>query len=114
MISGAISVPGLGPFTFHQPLPLIASLLTEISAFAVLGGLVGAMLGPGIPEDEVRQYARNIRQGKVLVAILANREMVDQVIEILNRHRPLEVKEERISRERIEQMVKRQEKTSAI
>lgn len=78
VISGVISVPGLGPFTFHQSLPLIASLLTEISAFAVLGGLVGAMLGPGIPEDEVRQYARNIRQGKVLVAILANREMVDQ------------------------------------
>ena len=114
LASGTVQLPGIGELSFYQPVSLVTTLLAEVGALAttggLLGGLIGSVVGLGIPEEEVRQYAKNIRQGKVLVSILADRDLVDQAIEILNHHRPLQVKEERISHERIEQIGNRQAK----
>ena len=108
MITRVLPIPGLEVVSLYEPARLAVTVTGELGALTLigagLGALLGSLVGLGIPEEELHQYAKNIRCGSVLVSILADWDRVDQAIEILNHHRPLQVKEERISRERIEQM----------
>ena len=94
---GALQIPGLAsPALSGSLLPLVAVAGLGTLSGGAAGGLLGSLLGLGFPEEEARQYAKNVRAGKVIVTILADWDSVDPVIEILHEHRPLEVQEKSI------------------
>lgn len=63
---GALAIPGIGPILAAGP---IAATLTGAAVGAGAGGLVGGLVGLGIPEDEAKEYEKNIDEGKILVLV---------------------------------------------
>jgi hypothetical protein len=59
---GALAIPGVGPLIAAGP--IMASL-----AGLGVGGLVGALVGMGIPEFEARVYDGRLKDGGVLLAV---------------------------------------------
>jgi uncharacterized membrane protein len=43
--------------------------LSGVAAGAAVGGISGALVGMGIPENEARSYEGRVRAGNVLVAV---------------------------------------------
>ncbi len=86
---GEVQLPGLAAGLQTALMMAGASMIVWAGA----GGLLGSLAGMGVPEHEIRQYAKSIHQGDVMLVVLAHYNTVEPVIEILNRHYPLEVKE---------------------
>jgi len=64
---------------------VLASVLTSAAGGAVLAGVVGALVGLGIPEDDARYYEDELKSGRTLVTVGADgRE--DAAWAILCRH----------------------------
>jgi len=70
---GAVTIPALGPFLAAGP---IVSTLGGAVIGAGAGGLTGALIGFGIPEEHVEEYEQYLNQGYILVMVErdANRE----------------------------------------
>src|SRR4029453_13555454 len=64
--SGALAIPGLGPFIAAGP---IMAALGGAAAGATLGGITGALIGLGIPEYEAKQYEGKINAGNILISV---------------------------------------------
>src|SRR6266700_4063309 len=64
--TGALSIPGLGPFLVAGP---IIATLAGIGIGGTLGGLSGALLGLGIPEYEAKRYQGRIEKGGILLSV---------------------------------------------
>ena len=98
---GMLHLPGLFATAAGRPLAAALAGLALAGVAAGIGSLAGMLLGwllgLGIPEEEARQYAKNVRNGEVMVNVMADWDTVDPVIEILSKHSPLEVKEKAIS-----------------
>ena len=62
----ALTIPGIGLAIAAGP---IVAGLTGIIAGAVTGGIVGALMKSGVPEDEAPYYAEGIRRGGTLISI---------------------------------------------
>jgi hypothetical protein len=62
----ALTIPGIGLVIAAGP---ILAGLTGIIAGAVTGGIVGALVKSGVPEDEAPYYAEGIRRGGTLVSV---------------------------------------------
>lgn len=92
---GALTIPGIGPIIAAGPLAVALSTLTGAGVGAVAGGvtggLLGALIGLGIPEEEAGYYAEGVRRGGVLLTIQAEDQNTDQVMDILNRHNPIDI-----------------------
>jgi len=65
---GALLIPGVGPIVAAGPL---AVALGALVIGAATGGLVGALVGEGIPEENARWYEEAIRAGYVLITVRA-------------------------------------------
>jgi hypothetical protein len=80
----ALAIPGIGPVLAAGPaLALIGS--TTLGALA--GGIVGALVKKGIPEEQANFYAEGVRRGGALVTVLATTdERASRAVEILKRH----------------------------
>lgn len=63
---GALTIPGLGPLIAAGP---ILAALAGAGALGTLGGIIGAMVGLGIPEYEAKRYEGRIREGGVLLSV---------------------------------------------
>jgi hypothetical protein len=63
--SAAILIPGIGPATVTGPLLAIPALGT------LVGGLVGALIESGVPENDAHFYAEGVRRGGVLITVRA-------------------------------------------
>jgi hypothetical protein len=61
---GALAIPGVGPVIAAGPL---LAALTGAGVGAVTGGLIGAMVDMGIPDEQANVYAEGVRRGHVLV-----------------------------------------------
>lgn len=94
---GALIIPGIGPVIAAGPLAVALSTLTGAGVGAVAGGvtggLLGALIGLGIPEEEAEYYAEGVRRGGVLLTVQADDFSADQVIDVLNRHHPVDINE---------------------
>ena len=92
---GALVIPGIGPIIAAGPLAVALSTLTGAGVGAVAGGvtggLLGALIGLGIPEEEAGYYAEGVRRGGVLVTVQAEDQNTDQVMDLLNRHDPIDI-----------------------
>jgi len=64
--SGALAIPGLGPFIAAGPL---MAALSGVAAGATVGGLTGALVGMGIPEIEAKRYEGKIKGGNLLISV---------------------------------------------
>jgi uncharacterized membrane protein len=64
--AGALAIPGIGPIVAAGP---IAAALGGAAVGAGAGGLVGALVGLGIPEDEAKEYESSVQEGHILVLV---------------------------------------------
>lgn len=62
----ALTIPGIGLAIAAGP---IVAGLTGVVAGAVTGGVVGALVKSGVPEDEAPYYAEGIRRGGTLISV---------------------------------------------
>ncbi|HEX6386046.1 MAG TPA: general stress protein [Anaerolineae bacterium] len=85
---GAFAIPGLGPVVAAGP---IVAGLAGAGIGAATGGVLGALIGWGIPEEEAEIYAEGVRRGGTLVAVRAAEHRVDEAVEIMYRHDPVDV-----------------------
>jgi uncharacterized membrane protein len=67
--AGALAIPGIGPIVAAGP---IAAALGGAAVGAGAGGIVGALVGLGIPEDEAKEYERSVEEGDILVLVETN------------------------------------------
>ena len=63
---GALTIPGVGPIVAAGAL---AATIAGAAAGAVAGGIVGALVGAGVPENEAKQYEKDVKEGRTLVAV---------------------------------------------
>jgi hypothetical protein len=94
---GALVIPGLGPVIAAGPLAEALSGLAGAGVGAIAGGVAGGLLGAlvdmGVPEETAQVYAEGIRRGGTLVTIQTADEMARVVVDIMNRHNPVNIKE---------------------
>src|ERR1700746_1405351 len=64
--TGALAIPGLGPFIAAGP---IMAALSGGAIGAGVGGLTGALVGLGIPEYEAKRYHSKGKEGGVLISV---------------------------------------------
>ena len=63
---GALAIPGVGPFIAAGP---IMAALGGAAVGSAAGGVVGALVGMGIPEFEAKRYDAKIREGNILISV---------------------------------------------
>ncbi len=84
---GVIVIPGIGAALAAGPLfGLIGAGLG-----AVAGGLLGALVELGVPQDSAGYYAEAIRRGGTLVLVATNDRLLDRVSQLINRHGPVDL-----------------------
>ena len=64
---GTLVLPGLGPLIAAGP---IMAALAGAGLCGAVGGVAGALIGLGIPEYEAKRYEGQVKEGKVLLAVL--------------------------------------------
>lgn len=63
---GALAIPGVGPFIAAGP---IMAALGGAAVGTAAGGIIGALVGMGIPEFEAKRYDAKIRDGNILISV---------------------------------------------
>ena len=75
-------IPVIGPVIAGGTLAVI---LANAAGGAAIGGLLGALTGAGIPEEEARYYQGEFEAGRTLVTVTADGRY-DEAVVILRRH----------------------------
>jgi hypothetical protein len=81
-VAAAGLIAGIGPVL---GLGILAAIGGGVAAGAVAGGLIGTLIGLGIPEEEAHFYQKEVEGGRTLVTVKAN-ERYDEAVEILRGH----------------------------
>ena len=63
---GLLAIPGIGPFIAAGP---IMGALAGAGALGTVGGLVGALVGMGIPEYKAKRYEGRVKNGGILLSV---------------------------------------------
>ncbi|MEO6807567.1 MAG: general stress protein, partial [Isosphaeraceae bacterium] len=81
LVGSTIVLPGIGPILIGGALAAggtavvggaTAAALAGAGIGAASGGLLGGLIGAGVPEDEATDYAQRIEHGHVLVSVHAD------------------------------------------
>jgi len=81
LLGSTVLLPGLGTFLIGGP---IAAALTGAGIGAASGGLIGGLVGAGIPEDEATHYAAGIEKGGIFVSAHVSEGQVADVRRIFD------------------------------
>lgn len=87
---GAFLIPGIGPILGAGP--LIAAL-AGAGVGAAAGGIIGGLTNAGVMEEDAERYEEGIRRGGVLVLVYADDTNAEQVVDVMNRHNPVDIEE---------------------
>jgi len=80
---GALAIPGVGPFIAAGP---IMGALAGAGVLGTVGGIVGALVGMGIPEYEAKRYEGRVKEGGVLLSVHSdNSEWAKRAKDVLER-----------------------------
>jgi hypothetical protein len=63
---GAMAIPGFGAVIAGGP---IAWAVLSVGALAGAGGLIGGLIGLGIPEKESQHFHGRLRKGEILLSV---------------------------------------------
>ncbi len=63
---GALMIPGIGPMIAAGP---IVAALAGAGALGAVGGIIGSLVGLGMPEYEAKRYEGRIREGGILLSV---------------------------------------------
>jgi hypothetical protein len=66
---GTLAIPGVGPFIAAGP---IMAALGGAAVVGATGGVIGALVGMGIPEYEAKRYDGKINSGNALISVHTN------------------------------------------
>ena len=80
--AAVLMVPGVGPLL---AMGVLASVLGFGAAGVATGGILGAMVGLGVSEEEARVYEKEFHAGRAIVTVHAGGR-VTEAREILDRH----------------------------
>jgi len=81
---GALAIPGVGPFIAAGP---IMAALGGAAVGTATGGVLGALVGMGIPEFEAKRYDAKIREGNILISVhTEDRKQRDAARDIFERN----------------------------
>lgn len=80
---GALAIPGFGPFIAAGP---IMGALAGAGVGGAVGGMTGGLIGLGMPEFEAKRYEGVIKDGGVLLCVVARTtEDIERAEECLER-----------------------------
>ncbi len=85
----AIAIPGVGPVITAGS---IAMGLVGGGLGALAGGMIGAMVDAGIPDEEAELYAEGVRRGGAVVMVQAADDRAALAAMTLNRFGPADIK----------------------
>ncbi|MBX6314363.1 MAG: hypothetical protein IRY99_15840, partial [Isosphaeraceae bacterium] len=91
LVGSTIVLPGVGPILVGGSLATgslvaggaTAATLTGAGIGAASGGLIGGLIGAGIPEAEARDYATRLERGDILVSVQVPDQEVDRARQLL-------------------------------
>jgi hypothetical protein len=63
---GTLAIPGVGPFIAAGP---IMAALGGAAVVGATGGIIGALVGMGIPEYEAKHYDGKVNSGNTLISV---------------------------------------------
>jgi hypothetical protein len=63
---GTLAIPGLGPFIAAGP---IMAALSGAAVVGAAGGIIGGLVGMGMPEFEAKRYDAKVRNGNILISV---------------------------------------------
>jgi hypothetical protein len=63
---GTLAIPGVGPFIAAGP---IMAALGGAAVVGATGGIIGALVGMGIPEYEAKHYDGKVNSGDTLISV---------------------------------------------
>jgi hypothetical protein len=87
---GALTVPGIGQVIAAGPLfTALAGALVGAEA----GSLVGILGGMGVADYEAKSHAEKVSEGRTLVVVKAEENMVDRAREILRSHHVVNIEQ---------------------
>jgi hypothetical protein len=84
-------LPAIGPVIAGGAL---AAIVASAASTAAAGGVIGALIGLGVPEEEAEYYQRELEQGRTIVTVRASGLDAENARRILDRsnaydfHRP--------------------------
>lgn len=83
---GLLTIPGIGPVLAAGPLAAaLGSTALGAGIGAAAGGLVGSLVGAGVPESQANYYAEGVRRGGTLVSIRADEGMAERAYQVMQR-----------------------------
>lgn len=87
-----LAVPGIGEVVAAVDLlTVLGATLLGAGIGAIGGGLVGALVGLGLPEHEAHVYAEGVKRGNILVTVQASAEQMAAVTDIFTQANAVDV-----------------------
>ena len=84
---GLLAIPGLGPVVAAG---WLASTALGAVAGGATGGIVGALVEAGVPEEHAHVYSEAVRRGGTLLSVKTDDSRADKVHSILDRYQPID------------------------
>lgn len=87
-----LAIPGIGEVVAAVDLlTVLGATLLGAGIGLIGGGLVGALVGMGLPEHEAHVYAEGVRRGNILITVQASPEQMSTITDIFMRANAVDV-----------------------